>query len=118
MKGGGERGSSSFSAFLQEKPPLCGILLAMIPYLRVVGGRPLHGSLSLSGAKNSINKLIVASMLSPTPAHFTHVPDIVEVDITLSLCAKVGMQYLWNRPAGTLSVVTPSLTTTHIPLSF
>ena len=87
-------------------------------YLEVTGGKPLNGSVSIAGAKNSINKLLVASLLSDKRCTFSNVPDIKEVEITLELCKELGMKAEWDRKARILSVQTKELTTSYIPQRF
>jgi UDP-N-acetylglucosamine 1-carboxyvinyltransferase len=40
----------------------------------VRGGKPLHGTVRVSGTKNLVSKLMVASLLSDTPSTFTNAP--------------------------------------------
>ncbi len=87
-------------------------------YLRIKGGKPLEGSVSVPGAKNAINKLIVASLLSDQPCTFTNVPNIVEVDLTVSLCEELGSVVEWDREGGTLKIQTKELKTTYVPQRF
>ena len=42
------------------------------------GGRPLRGTLSVRGAKNSISKQLVASLLTDKPAVLHNVPAIAD----------------------------------------
>ena len=87
-------------------------------YLRIKGGKPLEGSVSVPGAKNAINKLIVASLLSDQPCTFTNVPNIAEVDLTVSLCKELGSEVEWNREERTLKIQTKELKTTYVPQRF
>ncbi|MHB8780712.1 MAG: UDP-N-acetylglucosamine 1-carboxyvinyltransferase, partial [Candidatus Geothermincolia bacterium] len=54
------------------------------------GGRPLAGSLRVSGAKNSVLKLIAASILSPEPHTIDNVPGIVDVELMLKVIEHLG----------------------------
>lgn len=86
--------------------------------LKITGGKPLQGTFFVSGAKNAITKLLVASLLSDRVCQFTNVPNIGDVEITVSLCKEIGMQVDWDRKARTMRVQTKELKTSYIPQRF
>src|SRR5262249_23014293 len=86
--------------------------------LRIKGGRPLEGTVRVSGAKNAITKLLVASLLSDKRCIFYNVPNIGDVDITLEMCKEIGMEVQWDRLSGIMEVQTKQLKTTYIPQRF
>ena len=75
----------------------------------IEGGVPLEGEIAVSGAKNSITKLLVASMLSEQPSHFANVPDIGDRHITQEICESVGTRFK-SESAHRLEVHTPKIT--------
>jgi len=75
----------------------------------IEGGLPLRGEASVSGAKNSITKLLVASLLSDQPSNFANVPDIGDRTITQEMCEAVGAQFT-SKSAHGLEVRTPKIT--------
>lgn len=79
----------------------------------IEGGLPLKGEIAVSGAKNSITKLLVASLLSEQPSHFANVPDIGDRDITQEICESVGTVFK-SESAHRLEVHTPKLTSDAI----
>jgi UDP-N-acetylglucosamine 1-carboxyvinyltransferase len=79
----------------------------------IEGGHPLRGEVSVSGAKNSITKLLVASLLSEKPSHFTNVPDIGDRKITQEMCEAVGAEFK-SENSHSLEVHTPSITSDTI----
>jgi UDP-N-acetylglucosamine 1-carboxyvinyltransferase len=79
----------------------------------IEGGRPLKGEVSISGAKNSITKLLVASLLSDEPSHFTNVPDIGDRKITQEMCEAVGAKFK-SENSHSLEIHTPSITSDTI----
>ncbi len=89
-----------------------------MPALRVCGGKPLQGSVVVSGAKNAITKLIIASLISTKQSVFYNVPDLVDVVLTLDMCREVGMDYEWDKDARVLKVQTSELKTSYIPHRF
>ncbi len=56
----------------------------------VTGGRPLHGTVTLSGAKNAANKILLATMLSDEPSTIDNVPLLGETDIAAELISSIG----------------------------
>lgn len=86
--------------------------------LRITGGKRLEGSIKLFGAKNSITKLLVASLISDQRCSFSNVPDISEVETTVQLCREIGSEITWDREKGTLTIQTESLRTSYIPQKF
>ena len=77
-------------------------------WYRVEGGEPLHGSVEASGAKNSVTKLLVATLLTPEPCTLTRVPRIAEVDVVLGMLTELGTEVEW------LDAQTVRLTTARI----
>ena len=57
---------------------------------RVFGGTPLRGEVTISGAKNSVLKLMAASLLATGKTTITNVPDIADVDIMADLLTRLG----------------------------
>lgn len=90
----------------------------MTDTLIVEGSHPLNGTVELCGAKNSITKLLVASLLSDTQCTFYNVPEIGDVEITVELCQELGMQVNWDRSEKKMVVQTPHLKTSYIPQRF
>lgn len=79
----------------------------------IEGGQPLKGEVTVSGAKNSITKLLVASLLSAEASHFRNVPDIGDRQITQEMCEAVGAK-IKSISAHGLQVHTPEITSSEI----
>ena len=64
----------------------------MIPMeaLRVVGGQRLTGDVSVTGAKNSVLKLMAAALLAPGRTVLRNAPDILDVEIMAELLRRLG----------------------------
>ncbi len=86
----------------------------------VRGGKPLSGTVRVSGTKNLISKVMVASMLSDAPSTFTNAPiRLGEVDITGDIAKSLGTEITMSPEAnGTLTIHTPSFATTIVPERF
>lgn len=56
----------------------------------IQGGRPLHGKIHISGAKNSAVALIPATILADSPTTIDNLPDIRDVRIFQALLQEIG----------------------------
>jgi len=71
------------------------------PVLRVRGGAALEGTVRLSGAKNSVLKLMAASLLSDGPVELSAVPDITDVPVMGAVLEGLGVQVDHDVATGT-----------------
>jgi UDP-N-acetylglucosamine 1-carboxyvinyltransferase len=78
--------------------------------LRVRGGAPLVGTVQLAGAKNSVLKLMAASLLADGEVVLSAVPDITDVPVMGAVLAGLGVDVTHDADAGTcrLAVVEPT----------
>jgi UDP-N-acetylglucosamine 1-carboxyvinyltransferase len=81
----------------------------------IEGGAPLRGEVRVSGAKNSITKLMVASMLTTEPCVFHNTPHIGDSQITRAICEALGAEFK-ESPPRTLHVQTARLVSSEVPL--
>jgi UDP-N-acetylglucosamine 1-carboxyvinyltransferase len=60
----------------------------------VKGGKPLHGTVKLSGAKNSASKLFISTLLTEKPVHISNCPcSTIEMHITRKICESLGTKF-------------------------
>jgi len=67
----------------------------------VRGGGPLSGTVRLSGAKNSVLKLMAASLLADGEVELSAVPDITDVPVMGAVLAGLGVDVVHDADAGT-----------------
>lgn len=60
--------------------------------IRIRGGKPLHGSIDISGAKNSALKLMAASLLTDGPLTLSRMPRLADSRFLGHLLAHLGVQ--------------------------
>jgi len=60
--------------------------------LRIAGGRPLHGSIAVSGAKNAALPILAAGLLTDEPLVVSNVPRLNDVSTTLRLLGRMGVR--------------------------
>jgi UDP-N-acetylglucosamine 1-carboxyvinyltransferase len=65
--------------------------------LVIEGGRPLRGTVSVSGAKNAALPILIATLLAPGEHVIENVPDLVDVSSTLSLLGRIGCPSLLSE---------------------
>jgi UDP-N-acetylglucosamine 1-carboxyvinyltransferase len=71
---------------------------------RIVGGIQLRGEVTISGAKNSVLKLMAASLLAAGKTTITNVPDIADVDIMADLLTRLGCKVVRTTSAVSIDV--------------
>ncbi len=59
--------------------------------LIINGGRPLNGSMRISGAKNAALPLMCASLLSFKPLSLSNIPDLADIKTLLKVLSELGM---------------------------
>jgi UDP-N-acetylglucosamine 1-carboxyvinyltransferase len=89
-----------------------------VEVLKIEGAVSLQGHIKAAGAKNAITKLLVASLLSDKKCTFYNVPNIGDVEVTVSLCQEIGMEVDWDKKSGIMQVITKELKTSYVPQRF
>lgn len=83
-----------------------------IPYYLIRGGTPLHGEVQISGAKNAVTKLMIASLLTNEPCTLSNVPLIGDFELTMALCSSLGSKL--TLADHTLYINTPFIKNTFV----
>lgn len=60
------------------------------PYIRVVGGAPLKGDITVNGAKNAALPLIAAALLTDEALHLTRVPHLSDIEDMAEILHHMG----------------------------
>jgi UDP-N-acetylglucosamine 1-carboxyvinyltransferase len=60
--------------------------------IRITGGNPLHGEVWISGAKNAVLPILVASLLGDEPSTVSNVPHLRDVTTTMELLGRMGAE--------------------------
>ncbi len=72
--------------------------------LVVIGGKPLSGTVTPSGNKNSALPILCATLFTDEPVSLTNVPDITDLDKLVSFFESQGSTIEWDRKAGVMRV--------------
>ncbi|MFI5241091.1 MAG: UDP-N-acetylglucosamine 1-carboxyvinyltransferase, partial [Microgenomates group bacterium] len=59
---------------------------------KITGGKKLNGEVQVSGSKNSVLKLIPASLLANSPVTLTNVPEIRDVSVMVDIAKSLGVK--------------------------
>ena len=59
--------------------------------LAIVGGRPLHGEVRISGAKNAALPILAATLLADGPVSLGNVPQLNDIATTIKLLKRMGV---------------------------
>jgi UDP-N-acetylglucosamine enolpyruvyl transferase len=82
---------------------------------RIEGGRPLAGTVRISGAKNAALKLLAASVLTGERCRFTNVPEIEDVHVMVATLVDLGV--VVDHPApGVYEVASGDVDWLFVPL--
>lgn len=75
--------------------------------VRIVGGARLEGSVRITGAKNSVLKLMAAALLAQGRTVLREVPDILDVAIMAELLRRLGCTVDYDPAAATVAIDVP-----------
>ena len=70
--------------------------------IRIHGGRPLSGSIKISGSKNSALPILAATLLTKDPCTIRRVPDLSDTNYMLQILKHLGAEV--ERASGTVTI--------------
>jgi UDP-N-acetylglucosamine 1-carboxyvinyltransferase len=65
---------------------------AEVARIQINGGIPLQGEVRISGAKNAVLPILVASLLGDSPSRVSNVPHLQDVTTTMELLGRMGAE--------------------------
>lgn len=74
---------------------------------RIQGGTALEGQVRITGAKNSVLKLMAAALLAQGTTTLHEVPGILDVSIMAELLRRLGCEVAHDEQAGTVTMQVP-----------
>ena len=72
--------------------------------LIIHGGKPLSGTITPSGNKNSVLPILCATLLTDAPVTLRNVPNITDVEKLVTFFTDQGSAVAWNRATGTIKL--------------
>lgn len=79
--------------------------------IKIIGGIPLQGNVSISGCKNAATKILAATILAQEPCRLLNVPNIQDVKDMVSILESMGA-YVARENEHTLTVDTRNIVPT------
>ena len=79
----------------------------MLDRFKVVGGASLKGEVSVTGAKNSVLKLMAASLLAVGKTTIRNVPKIADVEIMSELLSRLGCKVVHDEKNSLITIEVP-----------
>src|SRR5262249_24776248 len=74
---------------------------ASMDRMSIVGGRPLNGTIAISGAKNAALPLMIASLLTPERLTLKNVPNLADVSLLARILRNHGVDLTIDGKRGT-----------------
>ena len=81
--------------------------------LKITGGKPLCGAITISGAKNAALPELFACLLTDEPCEINNIPQLRDIDSALAVLAAMGAQV--KKQNGSAVVCAKNLTATTAP---
>jgi UDP-N-acetylglucosamine 1-carboxyvinyltransferase len=79
----------------------------------ITGNGPLHGEVSVAGAKNAALPIIAASLLTPEPLRVSNIPGVRDIDTSLQLLQMLGCAV--ERSGTDLVIHSGDVHSVHVP---
>ena len=76
----------------------------MTEIFKIQGGESLKGEVSIGGAKNSVLKLLAASILVKGCTKIYNVPQLTDVNIMLKVLSELGAKLEYNKVEKSVSI--------------
>ncbi|WP_010300473.1 UDP-N-acetylglucosamine 1-carboxyvinyltransferase [Candidatus Odyssella thessalonicensis] len=83
--------------------------------IRIVGGTPLKGTITISGAKNAALPLLTAAILSDEVLELTNIPELADIKCMLELLEQHGIQATRNLEQKKVLLHAQSIANTTAP---
>jgi UDP-N-acetylglucosamine 1-carboxyvinyltransferase len=80
-----------------------------VEVVRIVGGVSLRGEVAVTGAKNSVLKLMACALLAPGTSTITNVPDILDVEIMADLLRRLGCEVVHDLGEASVRITAPEV---------
>ncbi len=71
-------------------------------YLKIRGGKPLSGTVTVAGNKNAALPILAATLLTKEKVTLTNMPDIVDVRVMLEVLAELGCECTFDGETATV----------------
>jgi UDP-N-acetylglucosamine 1-carboxyvinyltransferase len=83
--------------------------------IKIRGGKPLSGTVQVSGAKNAALPILISSLLTADPCVFKRVPQLQDIRTALKLLAHLGVKVESHLDQNQLNLTAANITTLEAP---
>src|SRR3954462_2204890 len=83
--------------------------------MRIVGGKPLKGKVSVSGSKNAALPILISSLLSSGKCTFRRVPNLMDIRTVTKLLAQMGVEVGGSLEDNRVELQATKLSSTEAP---
>lgn len=77
------------------------------------GGKPLSGTVQVSGSKNAALPLLAATLLTDQECTLSNIPDVADVRLMLEILEKIGAEYSFSQ--NKVKIQTQKIKSTQVP---
>lgn len=81
----------------------------------ITGGKPLHGEVTISGAKNAAVAILPATVLAGGVCTLENIPDISDINYEIDILRRMGAR-VKRLSSSSLEIDTTDINTTEVPL--
>ena len=81
----------------------------------ITGGKPLHGEVTISGAKNAAVAILPATVLAGGVCNLENIPDISDIGYEIDILRRMGAR-VRHLSSSSLEIDTTDVNTTEVPL--
>ena len=81
----------------------------------ITGGKPLHGEVTISGAKNAAGAILPATVLAGGVCTLENIPDISDIGYEIDILRRMGAR-VRRLSSSSLEIDTTDVNTTEVPL--
>lgn len=82
----------------------------LVDKFKIQGGETLRGEVSVGGAKNSVLKLLAATILVKGCTKIYNVPELTDVSIMLNVLSDLGAKYDYNKAEKSVTIDATNIT--------
>lgn len=83
--------------------------------IRIIGGKPLHGTIRVSGSKNAALPILISSLMTEEACTFSQVPNLQDIRTTLKLLSHMGTEVEANLDQNTVRLRTAQIQSDEAP---
>lgn len=83
--------------------------------MRIIGGKPLKGTVTAGGSKNAALPIVISSLLVEGTSRFSRVPGLHDIRTCLKILEHMGVQTQWDAEKETVSLDASKITTREAP---